>query len=171
MKVLVTGYPGTGKSSVARELKKRGHNAYDTEGMRGYMHAQDIDTGEKIPIPTPVPRGWFDKVGNYNWDIPRIANLLASHEDVFLCSLADNQQILYDVFDFIFLLTLDDVELENRLRSRMTTNYGKNSGELSDIMTFHRRFEQSLLNLGAIEIKANRGIIEVTDEILSFTDR
>ena len=121
-------------------------------------------------MPSPVPRGWFAETGGNNWDIPRVTKLLVSHDDVFICVLADNQQILYDVFDFIFLLTLDDIEIENRLKSRNSTQYGKNSGELSDIMTFHHHFEQSLLNANAIEIKADKGVIEVTDEILSNTD-
>ncbi len=171
MKALITGYPGTGKSSVARELQKRGHNAYDTEAMRGYMHAESIETGERISLPSPIPRGWFAEIGGNNWNIPRVTKLLESHDDVFICVLADNQHILYDVFDFIFLLTLDDIEIENRLKSRNSTQYGKNSDELSDIMTFHGHFEQSLLNAGAVEIKADKGVTEVTDEILSIADK
>jgi hypothetical protein len=168
MKALVTGYPGTGKSSVARELQKRGHIAYDTEAMHGYMHLQSVTSGKKIALPSPVPRGWFDTTGNYNWDIPRVSALLNAHEDVYICALADNQEILYDVFDCIFLLLLDEVELEKRLFLRTTTNYGKDAGELADILMLHRPFEQSLLNRGAISIDVSKAVPDVVDEILNY---
>jgi hypothetical protein len=165
-KYLVTGYPGTGKSSIARELKNRGHAAYDTEAMHSFMHAVSIASGKRIPLPSPVPRGWFNDTGQYDWDIPRVLSLINSHEDVYICALADNQEILYDVFDRIFLLILDEAELEKRLRLRTTTNYGKNSGELADILLMHRHFEQSLLERGALGINTEKAVPEVVDEIL-----
>jgi len=168
MKALVTGYPGTGKSSVARELQKRGYAAYDTEAMRGYMHAESLVTGEHIPLPSPVPRGWFETTGGYNWDVPRVSALLNSHDDVFICALADNQERLYDLFDAIFLLTLDEVEMEHRLRLRSTTVYGKDLAELADILLHHRHFEQNLLARGAIAIAAKKAIPEVVNQILSY---
>jgi 2-phosphoglycerate kinase len=167
MKSLVTGYPGTGKSSVARELQRRGHVSYDTEAMRGYMHAESIQTGAKIPLPQPVPRGWFEVIGGYNWDIPRVTSLLNTHEDVFICALADNQESLYNMFDRIFLLTLNELEMERRLCSRITTDYGKDPGELADILVHHRHFEQSLLNNArAIPVDSAHAIPEVVNEIL-----
>jgi len=172
MKVLITGYPGTGKSSVAKELQRRGHVAYDTEAMRGYMHAESIQTGIRIPLPQPVPRGWFGTTGGYNWDIPRVTELLNTYDDVFICALADNQERLYELFDKIFLLTLDEVEMEQRLRSRNTTSYGKDPGELADILTYHQHFEESLLNgTGAISIPVNAkpDLSEVVNEILDHT--
>ena len=94
MKALVTGYPSTGKSSITKELRQRRHVAYDTETMRGYMHAESIQTGARIPLPQPVPRGWFGTTGGYNWDITRVIALLNAHEDIFICALADNQEII-----------------------------------------------------------------------------
>lgn len=167
-KFLVTGYPGTGKSSIAQELKKRGYAAYDTEAMQGYMHAESIASGKRIPLPSPVPRGWFTTTGGYNWDIPRVLSLINSHMNIFICALADNQELLYDQFDKIFLLTLDETELEERLRLRTTTSYGKDFGELADILTAHQHFEQSLIGRGAVEVNVSKAIPEVVTNILQY---
>jgi broad-specificity NMP kinase len=169
MKALVTGYPGTGKSSVARELQKRGYAAYDTEAMRGYMHAENVSTGKKITIPKPVPRGWFDTTGNYNWDIPRVEALINEHDDIFICALADNQELLYDLFDKIFVLTLDEAELEKRLLLRTSTEYGKDREELADILLLHKHFEDSLFDKGAIRIDVRRPVHDVANEIINLT--
>jgi broad-specificity NMP kinase len=171
MKVLITGFPGTGKSSVAQELQRRGHSAYDTEAMRGYMHLEDVVTGERVKLPDPVPRGWFDTRGNFNWDIVRVTQLLEAHtDDVFICALADNQGALYDQFDKMFILIVDEVDLEKRLRLRTTTDYGKDGLEMADIMMLHKHFEQSLQNLGAIPINAKKALHDVVDDILKHVE-
>jgi hypothetical protein len=168
MKVLITGYPDTGKSSVAKELQRRGHIAYDTETMRGYMHTESGQTGARIPLPQPVPRGWFETPGGYNWDIPRVIALLNTYEDVFICALADNQETIYKEFDKIFLLKLEDIEMAHRLHSRTSTNYGKDPSEVADILTNHQPFEKSLLSrTSAILVNTTPTVVGVVDEILS----
>lgn len=166
MKVLITGYPGTGKSTIAKVLKARGRHSYDTEAMCNYMHAVNVHSGKRIAIPSPVPRGWFDTTGSYNWDIPRVTALLNSYEEIYICALADNQEEFYPLFDKIFILLLDEVELENRLLSRPTTPYGKDRDELADIMLLHKHFEQSLIESGAVPIDVHPSINEIVDTIL-----
>lgn len=167
MKVLITGYPGTGKSTIAKALKTRGRHAYDTEAMRNFMHAEANSTSRRIAIPSPVPRGWFDTTGSYNWDVPRVTTLIQSYKDVFICALADNQEIFYPLFDKIFIL-LDEVELEKRLRLRFTTPYGKDRDELVDILLLHKHFEQSLIENGAVPINVQPSVIDIVDTILGL---
>lgn len=169
---LVTGYPGTGKSSVARELQRRGHTAYDTEAMRGYMHAESTETGRRIPLPSPVPAGWFDDVGTYIWDVNRVTALLRRHDDtddVYICALADNQEDFYGMFDKIFLLLLDITLMQHRLEQRTTSDYGKDRQELSDILKMHRHFERSLLAAGAVGISTDRPLQQVAGEIIALS--
>ena len=167
-KFLITGYPGTGKSSVAHELHKHGHFAYDMESMRDYMHAEEIATGRRIPVPSPLPVDWFS-THRYIWDTKRVIQLLGSHDDVYICALADNQEELYPAFDKIFLLLLDTTLIQHRLEWRTTSQYGKDASELSDIMKMHRHFEDSLLNSGAISIRTDKALPEVVSEILELS--
>jgi hypothetical protein len=51
MKYRVTGQAGSGKSSVAAELGRRGFIAYDTDAIPGVTGFDYADTG------LPVPRG------------------------------------------------------------------------------------------------------------------
>ena len=65
--------------------------------------------------------------------VARVAELLKSYDDIFICALADNQADFYDCFDMNFVLTLDEPVMRQRLESREKTDYGKDAGELSDI--------------------------------------
>jgi broad-specificity NMP kinase len=167
MNYLITGFPGTGKTSIAAELKKRGHAAYDTENMRGLMHTESRITGKHIHRPNKVPRDWYDLAGAYNWDPLKLSKLLQSSGDKFICAKAHNQPDFYDMFQHIFLLTLDFTELIQRLRSREGNAIGKTDQELSDILIHREHFEQSLLNHGATPINVARPLKEVVDSILA----
>jgi broad-specificity NMP kinase len=46
VKVLVTGQAGSGKSSVAAELSRRGFAAYDTDAMPDVTGFDSLETGE-----------------------------------------------------------------------------------------------------------------------------
>lgn len=169
MKVLITGFPGTGKTAVARELARRGHAAYDPEAMRGYMHLQSVATGRPVHKPAHPPRGWYDTVAAYNWDLPRVAQLIDGHDDVFICSLADNMTELRPKFDKMFVLSLDEPLLEQRIRERTSKGPGSDAAQLADVLTLHKHFESSLLNQGAIAINVAAGVPEIVDKILELT--
>lgn len=166
MNYLITGFPGTGKSAVASELKRRGHRAYDPEKMRNYMHVEDRSSGRHIKAPADLPRGWYDNVAAYKWDPIKIQKLLDEPGDIYICSLAHNQQEFISQFSKIFLLTLDESELETRLRSRDGNALGKTLAELADIMTLHRHFEQNLINNGAVVLNTAMSVTAIVDRIL-----
>jgi adenylate kinase family enzyme len=55
VKILVTGQAGSGKSSVAAELVRRGLVAYDTDAMSNVTGFDSVETGE--------PMSW-DEIGH-----------------------------------------------------------------------------------------------------------
>lgn len=169
MKVLITGFPGTGKSTIAKELKKRGRHAYDPENMYSYMHLVDRETGLNIKRPEDANRGWYDTVGAFNWDTPRVSALLEKYEDVFICSLAHNMNLLADSFDYIFVLTLDDFELQRRLEKR-GSGLSTTPSQLADILTLHEHFEQSMASLkNATLLSVKPSVDQLVDTILETT--
>jgi len=166
MKILITGYPGTGKSTIAKALKKLGRNAYDPQSMHAYMHVEDQGTGRHIQQPKPVPVGWYDTIGSYNWDSIKINELLDRPGDIFICSLAHNQTEFYNRFDVIFLLRLDHGLLKKRLSSRGQNGIGSAPSELHDILERKVHFENSLIEHGAVSIDASRPTGALVEQIL-----
>ncbi len=78
--ILVTGMSGTGKSTVLRELRRRGHLTVDTD-----YNAWELPDG--------------------SWDEPRMDTLLAQDSDVIVSGTVENQVRFYDRFEHVVLLS------------------------------------------------------------------
>jgi hypothetical protein len=98
--------------------------------------------------------------------VVRVAELLKSYHDIFICALADNLADFYDCFDMIFVLTLDEPVMGQRPESRERTDYGKDTGELSDIFLGQRDFDEGLLAAGAIATGTEKSTQSVADSII-----
>jgi len=168
LNALITGFPGTGKSAITGELKRRGYYAYDIEHIPGMVYCRDRQTGRKITPPEPVPSGWYDTVGEQVWDVIKLEQLLSAAHDVFICAFTHTIFDDFSLFDRCFLLTLDDMELEQRLLSRPGNTIGKNPRELSDILLRRKEFEARLLEKGALELNARTEPKDLVTKVLDI---
>src|SRR4051812_19212199 len=103
MRVLVTGMSGTGKSALVRELRRRGHRAYDAD-----------DDGFSEPRAD----------GRWGWRTDAVAELLAGADGLlFFAGCSEEQAAL--PFDLRVLLTAPRATLVERLRTRTSNGYGR----------------------------------------------
>lgn len=115
--VWVTGISGSGKSSVCVALRSLGHRAVDSdrEGFSYWVHRR---TGEVIVDPPyPVPPGWL---GNFAWKIDvvrvKVLAVAATSTETFLCGNAENEFDVWQYFDQVVCLVVDDETLRHRWR-------------------------------------------------------
>lgn len=113
MRVLLTGVSGTGKSTLVRELRRRGYNAFDAD-----------DDGFSAPLPD----------GTWAWRVEPIRSLFEHHGDqlLFFAGCSD-EQAAFD-FDFKVLLTAPVEVILNRLRLRTTNPFGKTPAERDRVL-------------------------------------
>jgi dephospho-CoA kinase len=167
MKYLITGVAGTGKSTVAQELRQRGYAAYDTE--EGFSYYIDKQTGERCAYPKQPSQEWYDRHERV-FDEKILLNLFKKHagEPLFISSITANQAKFYPQFDKIFLLTTSDELITHRLGTRTNNYFGKHPLDLQRVIGRHQQFDDELLALGAISIDASLPIEAMADKILSY---
>ena len=104
---------GAGKSTLVAELRARGHAAFDADD--GFSEQ---------------PRG----DGRWGWRAARVADLLDRLADglVFFAGCSDEQADL--PFDYRVLLTAPAPVLVERLRARAGNGYGREPGELAQVL-------------------------------------
>ena len=141
---------GTGKSTLLRELARRGHRVVDLD-----------DNGWSVEVPTGEGSGlellWREE--------DRVAGLLADAGDgpSFVSGCASNQGRFYDRFDAVVLLSVPVGILVQRLATRDSNRFGKDPAEVERILRDVEEVEPLLRQTSTTEIDATRPLTEVAD--------
>jgi shikimate kinase len=145
VRVLLTGMSGTGKSSVVRELRRRGFNAYDAD-----------DDGYTEP----------DADGVWRWRTREVAELLAGSDDdvLFFAGCSDEQAQFH--WDLEVLLTAPEGVILARLASRTTNPFGKSEADRARVLADLRDFEPLLRRSADFVIETTEPLARVTDRVL-----
>jgi dephospho-CoA kinase len=145
-KVLVTGMSGTGKSTVLRALRQRGHRTVDT------------DTDEWSRWVT-LPDGSADWI----WREDAVGALLAGHRrgPLFVAGCKTNQGRLYPQFDHVVLLSAPAEVILARIAQRAGNPYGKDPAERAEILRNLALVEPRLRATASVEIDATAPVAEV----------
>ena len=159
MKIFITGRQGTGKSSVIRELQKRGYTAYNTDEMDGVTQLQERATGK--PIPWPEGQIDWDAIA-WNWQPTEIEKLLASDDVVFMGAVTTNQGDFYKKFDKIYALI---VPADTHAEYIHSHEHGYTQEDVDRIVA-HAYKQQKYMDAGAVPIRNDRPIEQTVDEIL-----
>jgi shikimate kinase len=131
---------GTGKTTLLRELARRGHTTIDT------------DYG-----------GWVGPGGD--WDEPRMAALLAGHTHLVVSGTVANQGRFYDRFDHVILLSAPLDVILARVAGRPDNPYGKSPRDRAEIESNLRDVEPLLRRGATRELDARRPLTDLADEV------
>ena len=156
--VLVEGVSGTGKTSVCRELGRRGFQAIN--GDRELAYQGDPVTGE--PTDTAAHQ-------NHIWDVGRVRALVADHQEpvTFFCGGSRNFSAFIELFDDVFVLDIDLETLHRRLDQRPQDEWGSKPSERDLIVRLHRT-KEDIPRTGVV-IDATRPLGDVVEEILRLS--
>lgn len=153
---LIEGVSGTGKTSVCKELRRRGHHAINGDTDLAYQG--DPETGE----PTDdVPSHW-----HHVWHVDTVRALVADESErfTFFCGGSRNFANFLDLFDGVFVLEIDLDTLNRRLDQRPEDEFGARQSERDLIVRLHRTKEDTPEN--GILVDATAPLDIVVDEIV-----
>ena len=152
---LVEGVSGTGKTSVCRELARRGHHAINGDTELAYQG--DPETGEPIHTVTHE---------HHIWDVSRVEALVGDQREsaTFFCGGSRNFSKFIDLFDEVFVLDIDLDTLHRRLDQRPHGEWGSKPAERNLIVRLHRTGED--VPTRGVVINATRPLVVVDDDIL-----
>jgi broad-specificity NMP kinase len=165
--VWVTGSPGAGKSSVCEVLKGRGQLAVDAD-WEGYSSWVDRVSGEVLENPPyPTPQGWLHR---YAWRIDRAkVEALARRAQTgvaILFGAVENEVEVWDLFDDVICLVIDDETLLHRLATRRTNAFGKHPEEVRAALGWNRTAVAAYRRSEATIIDATRPLETVVTDVL-----
>lgn len=164
---LIEGLSGSGKTTVAEELQRRGYHVI--HGDRQFAYYGDPASGE--PLDWPPDQSEEDTVAwgyqHWIWPLEKVRLLIADQRDAmtFFCGGSRNRHHFIDLFDAVFVLEVDPATLNRRLVARPEDEFGGKPIERALAMRLHATREDVPSN--AVSIDATAPIARVVDEILS----
>lgn len=167
---LIEGISGTGKTSVAEELQRRGYHVI--HGDRELKYRGNPKTGK--PVDEPVHENEAGKAAwrqkHLIWDIKKIKSVIAdhSHPISFFCGGSRNFPSFMDWLDGVFILYVKDInEIYKRLDERVAqdpTDFGGKSEEKELVVRLHAKQED--VPKKGIVIDSTEPLEQVVDKIL-----
>lgn len=152
---LIEGLSGTGKTSVCRELQRRGFHSINGDNELAYQG--DPQTGEPL-------EGFAHE--HHIWNVEEVRALAAdqSHAVSFFCGGSRNFPRFIHLFDGVFVLDVDLETLIRRLATRPEDEWGGRASERAFAAHLHAT-KEDIPRIGVV-IDATRPIARVVDEIL-----
>jgi AAA domain len=147
MRVLLTGMSGTGKSTLVKELRRRGYAAYDAD-----------DDGFSEPRAD----------GRWGWRADAVASLLAQIPDADLLFFAGcSEEQIEMPFDYRVVLTVPEDEIVMRLRTRTSNAFGRKPTERRQVLADLTHIEPLLRRSADLVLSTTAPVAEVADRLLA----
>lgn len=167
-KIYITGVPGIGKSTVAKELNKRGIFTFDIDFVEGLCDWRNKKTNEKIDGDNKPNIEWLQA---HDWvcNVEKLKEILNQDKKIIVAvGIAANQNRYLDLFDKIFLLQCKEKTFLDRMANRKGGNeFGEFPEERQYVLNFYKDFEQSLIARGAIVVNAEESPEVMVNSIIS----
>jgi hypothetical protein len=162
---LITGNPGSGKSSLAAELSRRGMVAIDTDDLAFW----EDSAGLRVDRPPDADDGWL-LAHRWVWSRARIEQAIAASDNaagmMFFCGIARNQDQMLDLFEKVFLLVIEEATQIARL-ARATSPF-RTEAVKQQIHQGRSVFQAQMLARGAIPLDGTASPAVLADRLLTF---
>jgi broad-specificity NMP kinase len=164
---LIEGVSGTGKTSVATELQRRGYHVL--HGDRELAYKGNPITGEPIDV-SALEKDSLDLAFGHRhhiWDVAKVKRAIEykSYTIAFFCGGSRNFASFIELFRAVFVLDIDAETLRQRLRVRPDDEFGSKPEEQEFALQLLATKED--LPLDAIVVDATAPLPIVVDSILS----
>lgn len=168
---LIDGISGTGKTTVAEELERRGYNVL--HGDRELKYRGDPKTGKRVE--EPKHKSELDKAiwrqKHHIWDLNKVKSVISDNSIPvsFFCGGSRNSSQFIELLDGVFILEVDDInEIFRRLDERVLrdpTDFGGKPEEKELVARLHKSKED--IPQDGIFINSTQPLNDVVDEIIS----
>ena len=160
---LITGVAGSGKSTLEKLFKQKGHVTIDIDdGFARWRHAE---TDEPLDY-TPDKDGWHE-VAEWVVDTDALRRFFAAHPDSDVLVFGSFARVRDTIkhFDALFLLEYPDIETVRQRIAGRKGGYGEHPDELARIVSYVEPYQERMKQAGAQVLDCTLPLDQITKQI------
>jgi dephospho-CoA kinase len=163
-KIYITGVSGTGKTTISKELNKRGYYAISIDEEENLCSWVNQENGKRYVGEAELNPEFVDR---HDWicNIELLKKLMEK-DLVFVLGMAGNQDDFLQLFDKVLLLECSPETFCARIDQRTDNDFGKHPEIREQILRRYKSYAEKMLAKGAISINTEKSINEVVEEVL-----
>ena len=168
-RVLITGIPGVGKTTVGKLLENHGFKFIDSDTEPGIGAWFNDSTGLRVDRIENANASWYESHSwNLNvdalWDL--IIELEKTYKKIVVCGITSNISESFKFYDIVFLLKADHELIRQRMIDRSET---PDLESIETVFEWADSFEQSVIKEGCAVIDASQSTEAIVKNILKIT--
>lgn len=169
-RIFVTGMAGSGKSTVAQQIKKQGFMAIDVDEVDDLCNWVNLESGKKLEkYNTANVNDEFMEAYDYRCDMDLLKRMMGdSNEPIFVFGCVGNNSSFLPLFDKVLLLQCTPEMMIERLNSRDTNVFGKDTEVQKRILDWKKTFDQLMIEAGANVINTDQPLEAVVNKVLDY---
>ncbi len=169
--ILISGVGGSGKTTLAHELKARGYETYDMEEAPDLFQMIHKTTGDVVVDLDTFDNNDVENIKQYDWNINRneLKRLIAKQQDdvAFYCGIASNQDDVLNLFTKVIILVANPDTIITRLKSRKDNEHGHTEDVRAWVLSWKDWWEDHALEKGGIAVEADADANTVADRLIA----
>lgn len=169
MTTLVTGTPGSGKTTLVQYAARAGDKRFfDADKIKGLCEWRESETGKVLGLVADYKETgkdeWYQKYGWY-WRTDVLKQFLSDNPDSIICGSSENVVAVYGLFDRLFIIKKTKEELFHNLASPDRDNpFGKTEKQRANFMNWQEYLIKEAEGYPLTLVKGNN-ISEVYNQI------
>lgn len=139
MSILVTGTPGSGKTTLVEYAKaQKDSRFFDADEIEGLCEWRKFKTGRVLGLVTEHKEtgqdDWYETYGWY-WRIDRLKDFLIHNPNGIICGSSENITNCYQFFEKLVIIRVTDEQLLSNITSPQRNNpFGKTENQRKGFM-------------------------------------
>ena len=167
--IFLTGIAGSGKSTLFKELVRRGHEAIDADEKLSFW--VNTASGERVSASDHTLTTDPEFFEEHDWyiDVEAVERLAqeAKNKTIYICGSVANEEQVRHSFEKVYCLFVDEASLTSRIQSRTDKDFGKTEHELAHLLKLNRQVQRKYELMGAVIIDATQPVTVIADRIIT----
>jgi len=163
--IFIVGISGSGKTYIVQRLKNKYPFIYDSDEIQNLSNWFG-EGGKSVKFPKNADKKWLNE-HEFLWNRKVLQKFIKKNEPVIIFGLSGNCFDMVDLFDEVYYLDINPLEIKKRLKNQNRLNpMGKTKEQADLVIKYMKSIRRKARELKIPFIDANQSPEQIINQII-----